>query len=272
MSDVPRSRSRRRPLFAGLIVVVVAGAVVALAASLLPRGGPQGLPARVDPMLPDLTMGPIFEVYGGLAENTRDPVIRVEATIVNQGAGDFLVSARRDFPWNESWTVYQRIPEATGGFTEIATPADLIFTGAPHSHWHVRDMESHRLENRETSEILSEVIKQGFCPFDTDRYFGDLPGAPPNPVFLESACEGPAWTTELMMGVSVGWGDKYPWHMIEQSIPIKDIPDGTYRIVEVADPFDWFQESDETNNETWVDVELKREGDIPTVKIIGRAP
>ncbi len=272
MSDVSAPRSRRRPLATGLVIVVVVGAVVTLAASLLPRGGPQGLPAQIDPLLPDLAMGPILEAYGGLAEYTQDPVIRVEATIVNKGAGDFLISARRDFPWSGSWTVYQRLPEATGGFTETATPADLIFAGVPHSHWHVKDMESHRLENRETGEILSEVIKQGFCPFDTDLYFGGLPGAPPDPVFMESACEGPAWSTELTMGVSVGWGDKYPWHMIEQNIPIKNVPDGTYRIVEVADPYDWFQELDESNNETWVDIELKREGGIPTVKIVDRAP
>ena len=168
--------------------------------------------------------------------------------------------------------MYQRIAEANGGFTEQMTPADLTFTGSPHSHWHIVNMESHRLEDLTTGKVLSEVIKQGFCPFDTDRYFGDLPGAPANPVYMESDCEGPAWVTELTMGVSVGWGDKYPWHMIEQSIDIKGIPDGTYRIREIADPYDWFEETDETNNETWVDITIANSTGIPTVTVVGRAP
>ena len=117
-------------------------------------------------------------------------------------------------------------------------------------------MEAHRLERIDTGEVLSEVIKQGFCPFDTNAYFPDLPGAPASPVFLESDCAGAAWVTSLHMGTSVGWGDQYPWHMVEQSIDLTGIPDGTYRIREIADPFDWFEESDETNNETWIDVEI----------------
>jgi hypothetical protein len=271
VSDLPRRRSRARLLLAGLAVAVVA-VLAGVVGLRLTSFSTTALPARVHPLLPDLTMGPIEEVYGGLAEFTNDPVIRVEATIVDKGAGPFLTSARRDFPWSGSWTVYQRIVEAGGGYTERATPADLLFAGAPHSHWHIKDMESHRLEDPATGKVLSEVVKQGFCPFDTDKYVGDLPGAPPNPEYMESDCEGPAWVTQLTMGVSVGWGDKYPWHMVEQSIDVKGVPDGTYRIRETADPFGWFDETDETNNETWVDVSIVTNSGIPTVTIVGRAP
>jgi Lysyl oxidase len=252
----------------------VSGLVVVLAiiAGSLALRGPAPLPTAVNPLLPDLVMGPIDVVMGGLAEFTGARVVRVEATIVNKGAGDFLVAARRDFPWSDHWTVYQRIQEAGGGFTEHATAADLIFAGAPHSHWHVKDMEAHRLERIDTGEVLSEVIKQGFCPYDTDRYFADLPGSPANPVHVETDCEGPAWVTSLTMGVSVGWGDKYPWHMVEQSIDITNVPDGKYRIREIADPYNWFKESDETNNETWVDIEIVTKGGIPSVTVIDRAP
>lgn len=231
----------------------------------------EALPAPVQALLPDLTMGPIEEVTGGLEEFTNNPVVRVEATIVNSGVGPFLVSARRDFPWSEHWTVYQQLLEYAGGKSERSTAADLIFTGAPHSHWHVLNMETHRLEDRDTGEVLSEVIKQGYCPYDTDRYYPDRAGSPSAPFYLESDCEGPAWVTSLKMGVSIGWGDKYPWHMVEQSIEIGDIPDGIYRIREIADPFDWFLESDETNNETWVDVEIDNSSGIPTVTIVDTA-
>ena len=246
--------------------------VVAIAATgFLTREEPP-LPAQTEPLLPDLTMGPIETATAGLQEFTDLPVVRVDATIVNKGAGDFSLEATRAWPWSDDWTVYQRIEEAGGGYTERVTDGGMIFTGAPHMHWHVTDMEAHRLERIDTGEILSEVIKQGFCPFDTDAYFPDLPGAPEAPVYLESDCSGAAFVTSMHMGTSVGWGDQYPWHMVEQSIDLTGIPDGTYRIREIADPYDWFEESDETNNETWIDVEITDSSGIPTVKVVGRAP
>jgi hypothetical protein len=259
---------RPRRLIAGL---VAGGVVLVILAGIVLRE-PAPLPATVDPLLPDLTMAPIVEVTGGLQEGTLAPVVRVEATVVDIGAGDFLVSARRAFPWSGDWTVYQRITERGGGYTEHATPAGLIFAGAPHSHWHVKNMETHQLERIDTGQVVSQVIKQGYCPYDTDKYFGELPGAPADPVYLVEDCEGPTWVTSLHMGVSVGWGDKYPWHMIEQNIEVTGLPDGRYRIREIADPFDWFEESDETNNETWIDIALTNTSGIPRVKVLDTAP
>jgi hypothetical protein len=254
------------------VLAVTALVAVAVAAAVLLSRPSSGYGAPLDPVLPDLVMGPIEEVMGGLEELTGNPVVRVEATIVNKGPGVFLLSARRDFPWTDHWTVYQQLTEGGGGSSELTTAADLIFAGSPHSHWHVKNMESHRLERPDTGEVLSEVIKQGFCPYDTDPYYPDVAGAPTDPIYNEADCEGPAWVTELNMGVSVGWGDKYPWHMIEQSIGIANVPDGTYRILEIADPFDWFEESDETNNQTWVDVAIDNSSGIPSVRVVDRAP
>lgn len=264
-TTLKRRLTWRRIAVAGVVILVIIIGV----RSLTTQTGALGAP--VNPILPDLVMGPIEEVRGGLEEFTGNPVVRVEATIVNKGVGPFLVSARRDFPWSEHWTVYQQLLESAGGRSESKTAADLIFTGAPHAHWHVLNMEAHRLERQDTGEVLSEVIKQGFCPYDTDPYYPDRAGAPANPAFLESDCEGPAWVTSLKMGVSIGWGDKYPWHMVEQSIEIGGVPDGTYRIREIADPFNWFLESDETNNEAWVDVEIDNSTGIPAVRVVDTA-
>jgi len=71
------------------------------------------------------------------------------------------------------------------------------------------------------------------------------------------------------MGLSIGWGDEYPWHLLDQQIDITGLPDGRYRLRAIADPFHWFDELDETNNEVWTDIELSLDGDMPVVKIIG---
>jgi len=261
----------RRGILLVVVVVLIALAGAVLASGALSRG-PSPVATRIAPLLPDLVMAPIETANAGIQEFTNLPVVRVDATIVNKGAGDFIIAARRAWPWSSDWTVYQQVEEASGGFTEQVTDGGMIFTGAPHTHWHVTDMESHRLERIDTGEVLSEVIKQGFCPFDTEAHFPTLPGAPPSPVFLESDCSGASFVTSMRMGTSVGWGDEYPWHMIEQSIDLTGIPDGTYRIREIADPLDWFEESDETNNETWIDVSIATNGGIPSVEVVGRAP
>ena len=69
------------------------------------------------------------------------------------------------------------------------------------------------------------------------------------------------------MGLSVGWGDEYPWHLFEQEIDITDLQ-GRYRLRATADPFDWFDELDETNNEVVVDIQLEFEGEQPVVTVL----
>ena len=71
-----------------------------------------------------------------------------------------------------------------------------------------------------------------------------------------------------LMGLSVGWGDEYPWHLFEQEIDITDLPEGRYRLRATADPFDWFDELDETNNEVVVDIQLEFEGEQPVVTVL----
>ena len=46
------------------------------------------------------------------------------------------------------------------------------------------------------------------------------------------------------------------------------IPDGRYRIREIADPFNWFDELDETNNETWVEVDISTVGGFARVTLV----
>jgi hypothetical protein len=218
-------------------------------------------------------MAPIAEVQPGYSQGA--PLLRFGAMIANVGDGDFQVAARRPAPWSEAWSVSQRVQEAEGGFTERVTPGGLVFGGDEHNHWHVEGLEEHRLERGETGrvvgtgEAIGRVLKQGFCPFDTDHLRPELSRSPAIASYPESGCGG-AFAIGLRVGVSVGWGDEYPWHFIEQKIDLTGIPDGRYRLVQEADPLDWFEELDDENNETWVDVDIAVSGGIPTVKVVAR--
>jgi hypothetical protein len=118
----------------------------------------------------------------------------------------------------------------------------------------VKQVEVHQLETLE-GEVLGRLVKQGFCFFDTDAYRAALPGAPQDAHWGARGCAG-SFDTRVRMGLSVGWGDKYPWHLLDERIDVTGLPDGQYRIRQIADPNDEFEETDETNNETWVVVEF----------------
>jgi hypothetical protein len=54
------------------------------------------------------------------------------------------------------------------------------------------------------------------------------------------------------VGISVGWGDKYPWNFAYQWIDITGLPSGTYTLRFAVDLFDYFVEKRETNNCAYV--------------------
>src|SRR5262245_52850016 len=126
--SMPKTTGRHLARWA---VLVVAVAIVVGGAALLTSGGdqdPRPLPARVNPLLPDLTINPITEIFGGVNEDgTR--TLRFGVAIANIGAGDFQLRAHRSNFLSDDWTVVQRVPEASGGFTELPTKATLVWGG-----------------------------------------------------------------------------------------------------------------------------------------------
>lgn len=226
--------------------------------------------SRSQPLLPDLAMGPIEDIAVGTTE-TGNQRLRFAATIVNRGAGEFVVRARRAWIGSEDWTVEQWIQEAGGGYSVRPTDATLVFGGDGHGHWHVKQVEVHQIETLD-GVVLGRLVKQGFCFFDTNAMGSGVEGAPRHATWDARGCAG-TFDTRVRMGLSVGWGDKYPWHLLDERIDVTGLPDGSYRIRQIADPNDQFEESDETNNEVWVDIELTTRSDgLRTTRVIAAAP
>lgn len=256
------------------VALWAAAAIVAIGYAVVPTGAgePAGrLEAPVEPRLPDLAMVPVEVCCIGVADDGTW-TLRFGATIVNVGEGDFVVRAQRRSRLGP-WTLQQHIADGASGYTvSDAQGADLIWGGDGHQHWHVARIETHWIETLDGSEVIGSVIKPGFCFFDTTEIDLGLPEAPGAPAWLEPAC-GTRLDTSLRMGLSVGWGDTYAWHLFDQNIDVTGLAPGRYRIRAVADPEDWFDELDERNNETWtiIDVALDADG-LPVVTVVEEAP
>jgi hypothetical protein len=70
----------------------------------------------------------------------------------------------------------------------------------------------------------------------------------------------------VTMGLSVGWGDVYAWSLPDQYVDITGLTSGHYRLATTADAPNWFVESNNSNNPTWVDLQLEGSGRIRVIR------
>jgi len=102
--------------------------------------------------------------------------------------------------------------------------------------------------------------KHGFCFWDNVRYNTALPGYPTNAVYTGSNSCVTRGDGTVLMGLSIGWGDRYPATIVDQYINISSLPAGEYTVTATADWADWFEESVESNNSTTARVRISKNG------------
>lgn len=229
------------------------------------------IPTPDQPILPDLVTSPLADFLVGTDELTGDEALRFTATIANVGDGTLRVEARRSNGSDPRWAVVQWFDEPDGTRSGARIEANLVFGGHGHEHWHLRFGAAYRLSAAGASEDLVDHTKAGYCFFDQVPLDPAPDGVPTEPTFATGSCGKPG-TTSIMMGLSPGWSDPYQWYLEDQSVDISGMPDGKYRLTAIADPDGWIRESDEANNETWVDLEFGTNPDgLRTVTVVGES-
>jgi hypothetical protein len=204
--------------------------------------------------LPDLGMARLRDLK---IENAADGrrLLRFAAIIVNTGAGSFELRGQRANT-SSPWTVNQRIYDDQGTFRDVPTTSQLVYGGDGHNHWHVLNLERYELERLDNGSKVGTGVKSGFCFLD-----GEVFGSLALPIYPSSVvCKGGASGLQTKMGLSIGWGDLYGANLPDQYIDITNLTAGQYRLHATADPNNWYLETNETNNNTWVDIQLTGSG------------
>ena len=226
-------------------------------------------PAAAEPRtLPDLAMAPLADLR---VDNTADgrALLRFSATIVNIGPGRFELSSSRS-DGSSDFAVTQRLYNADGSSVERPVSAELVFGGDGHNHWHVRDLETYELYRADGDGERASGVKVGFCFSDDVAYRLSLPTAPKAAQYRRAQC-GTRTSRVLTMGLSTGWGDRYPHTLPDQYVEVTGLPEGRYRLRATADESDWFREADDDNNRTWVDLVLTQQNGRTTARVLGSA-
>jgi Lysyl oxidase len=251
--DFPPGGSMRRK--ARLLVL----APLLTVALLAPAGGASAASDR----LPDLAMAKLQRLTTDNTGGRR--LLRFSAIIVNIGAGPMEIRSQRATT-SSSWSSQQVVYDDAGGSRMVPTGVGLVYGGDGHNHWHVKDLESYELvPSGGGAKRLGQ--KAGFCFFDNYQYKLSLPGAPQSAQYPRSAC-GNQTSRTLRHGLSVGWGDNYQWSLPDQYIDTTGLPNGNYRLWATADQANLFQESNNANNSTWVDLRIDANG----VTVLRKAP
>lgn len=205
------------------------------------------------PLLPDFAPVPPLDLH--TKQSGAKWTVEFSSTVVNVGQGDFHATATKEA--DGTWAITQDIEYDQAGAEQVATPAEAVWGGDGHDHWHVERYVVYHLtaldEQGRPSGATRTDHKVGFCIYDFEKADVDL--GPEEPVYSKAGC-GKEDSTQLVMGLTPGWSDYYKWSLPGQSIDIDGLPDGTYRLFAVADEARVFREATTDNNTTWIDFEL----------------
>ena len=207
---------------------------------------------------PDLRMARLQDLQ---IQSTSDgrKLLRFDSMIVNVGAGRFEAGGSRSST-STPMTVTQRIFNGQGGYRDLPTTARMYFAGDGHTHWHLRDLERYELIRLDNGKNVGTGEKHGFCFFD-NYPFGSTRAA------YYKGCGNNPDALQVRMGLSRGWGDIYQSSIVDQYIDITGLTSGNYKLRATADADNWFSEANNTNNFTWVNIQIS--GDSVRVKRYG---
>lgn len=189
--------------------------------------------------------------------------LRFNQTIANVGEGPLVFRfglAGLATPGGQDNIIMQRIYSSDGSHTDVEVPERYQFHKV-HGHLHYKGFGQSFLypwseEGGRADVPISVGKKVGFCVIDVvllDEYWGQTGNGPRAHVFPfdcivpdEIDPAGPQLWVE--QGVQVGWADVYGWNLADQYINITDVPDGTYELVQIANPTTSMIESDANDN------------------------
>jgi Lysyl oxidase len=191
-------------------------------------------------------------------------LLRFGTIFVNAGPGHFEVRGSRTH--SSPMRIQQRMFRRDGTSRYIDTAATAIYSGDGHDHWHIRGTVTAEAWNVDDHRLMARGAKIGFCFLDSTPWNFSWPGARRSPFYRGDGC-GTQHSTSIRAGLSVGWGDDYPWHFAFQWIDITNLPGGDYRVRATVDIQDFYDEKGETDNCVWTLIRIPPPGSsaAPTV-------
>jgi hypothetical protein len=216
---------------------------------------------------PNLQMYPLHDLR--LTNENGKRLLRFTSIFVNAGPGHFETRGTRDSTSDPTMEMDQVLYRTNGTTHRIATRALSRYSGDGHNHWHVQNVVTFELWRVGDSSNVLRGAKTGFCFFDTTPWRLSLPGARQYSYYRQEWC-GTISSLSNRVGVSVGWGDRYPWNFVYQWVDVSGLPGGNYTLRATVDQGNFYRETDEYDNCLWVRIAIPPPGQGNSVTVLGR--
>lgn len=207
-------------------------------------------------LLPDLRMEKPQQLT--LERSNGHYWLRFSAWIENAGDGPLEVRSTRRCATCTHRRVDQAILRTDTTWSVRRTRTQQRYDNSDHhQHWHVMGMERYELFPLNAPFANGPLTghKRGFCFFDGYPQNTSLPNYHPSPVYSYFGCGTPSSQT-LLVGLSVGWGDLYPYNFAGQYVDLAGVTPGDYLVCLTADPSNWFREKNDHNNMSWAKIHI----------------
>jgi Lysyl oxidase len=249
---------RRRAAMTLLSLAVAATAV--LTPPLRPAAA-----ATAETLRPNLQMVRLHDWHLQNVNGRR--LLRFTTIFVNEGPGRFELRGGRSSQADQTMEMDQMLFRSDGGGFRRDTPAVARYSGDGHDHWHVQGVVTYETWALADPQAARRGAKTGFCFFDTTPWDLSLPHARQSGFYQQEWC-GTRTAMTNRVGISVGWGDRYPWDFAFQWIDITGLPGGTYRVRATVDIHDYYRETDEFDNCVWSEVRIPAPGSGNTATVL----
>jgi hypothetical protein len=238
---------------------VLAAALLAVFALQVPASAA----AAPHELLPDLRMEIPTQLT--LERAVGHYYLRFSAMISNVGNGPLEVRSTRRCPTCPHMNVSQAVLRSDGTWNVQKTRTKQRYDNSDgHHHWHVMGMERYEIFPMNAPFANGPLTghKRGFCFFDGFVRNPSLAHFQPSPQYSYFGCGTPT-SQALLVGLSVGWGDLYPYDFSGQYVDLAGVAPGDYLVCLTADPLNWFRETHNGNNASWAKVHIPAATDLP---------
>jgi len=177
--------------------------------------------------------------------------LRLKFTTVIWNAGEGPMEIRGSPDADDGEVRVRQIVYRADGDTRVAGAVGTFDFEHRHGHVHLSSFaryELWRLDGDVPVTLVAINPKVGFCLMDNLPV--DAGSASEEPVY-DQGCDA------TRQGISPGWGDQYVAQLYEQDLVIDALPDGLYRLVNIANPEGVLAEADRSNNAAHLDLELR---------------
>ena len=250
-----------------VLVVSLVGVALGVAGLLLVRDDDP------DELLPDLRQAVPANLE--IVEDGDSYRLVFASTVANIGLGPLLIEGERPNRETPTMSVRQLVRRTDGTARVRPLPGELRYVESETAgRWQLPGFATVELRSVVDGMLVKPGEAAGIClgdRFEVDRE-ARADGEPERPIWTDGCGSAQPGVLTVREGISPGYGMRSAPGRDGRFVDVTNVPAGRYVLVQRANPERALEEGDYENNASSALIQLRREGAIPSVRVLARCP